>query len=325
MSLPAAQQAKMDALRTQPSGNEGETSPTQPTATPPAAPPSVDDSKSVTISREEFNALQANADRVKAAEGRAENFKMDLETLQARLTAVENASKGNGNGEAGGEHRAASTPIEDDWTPADVQFTEQETTDYGESRAYIEKVVLETLNKVLPKALGSLKGLKSALAEVKEQVVTTVQRTAQVEGRDFNDQVRAKLKEDGGDFDQVVNHEHWQAFCQSVDPDTEDQYYLVLQDAVAKRKMGVVLRVFKAFRTKYGLNMRSGSTGYEGAAPGGGSRVPDSSAAPNKLPFSERQKAHKKFINGEMSAAEYQVIAEEYSKAEKDGRIDYDA
>ena len=324
MPLPAAQQAKMDALRT-PSGNDDGTPPTQPTATPSAAPPSVDSSTSVTISREEFNALQASADRVKAAEGRAENMQMDLETLQARLTALEKAPKDIPNGGTGGERRAAPPVEDDDWAPAEVQFTEQETTDYGESRAFIEKVVLETLNKVLPKVLGSVKGLKGALAEVKEQVATTVQRTAQVEGRDFNDQVRAKLKEDGGDFDQVVNHEHWRAFCESVDPDTEDQYYLVLQDAVAKRKMGVVLRVFKAFRTKYGLLARSGTTGYEGAAPGGGSHVPDSSTAPNKLPFSERQKAHKKFINGEMSAAEYQVIAEEYSKAEKEDRIDYDA
>lgn len=320
MALPAAAQAQLDSLR-----SSSETPPTSAPAPAPAPTPPISreaDTKDVVVSREEFNELQAAAGRVRAAEGKTESLQMDVEALQARLTAAEEASKGitkPKEGEGAGHD-------EEDWQPTPVQFTEQETTDYGDSKEYIEKVVLDVLNKVLPQVFGRIKNLRGAVGEVKGAVESTVRRTEQVEGRDFNDQVRSKLKESGIDFDAITNHQHWQAFAESEDPQTEYPYAQVLMDGVKRRKIGIVVRVMKDFAVKYGLAKRNGTSGYEGAIPGGSSRLPENTDdGEGKLPFSKRKEAHKKFINGEMSQSEYQRICDEYSAAEKTDRIDYDA
>lgn len=320
MALPAAAQAQLDALRSQ---NNGETPPVE---TPPVETPNgssrTDGAESVTITRDEFNDLQAASGRVKAAEGRAEGLQMDVEALQTRLTALENASKGSSKG---GSETPPSADDEDDWQPTAVTFTDQENTDYGESRTFIEKIVVEVLNRELPKVLSKIKSLKGVVGEVRGAVESTVRRTEQVEGRDFNDQVRAKLKESKVDFDAVTNHQHWHAFAQSEDPQTGYAYQDVLMGGVKARKVAVVARVMQDFAKKYGLVPREGGTGYEGGSSGGGSRLPESNDGPQNLPFSKRKEAHKKFINGEMTQSDYQRICDDYSKAEREGRIDYDA
>ncbi len=314
MSLPASMQARKTAL-------ESEQGTPTPTPTPVETPNPNDASaesrvqgESVTISREEFNQLQAAAGRVRAAEGRTESLEMDLEALQARLTALETAAKGS-------THAPAPTDEAEDWQPAQVSFTDQENADYGESRAFVEKVVLETLNKVLPKALGSVKGLKGKLKEIETAVSATAQQTQALDGQGFTEKVREKV----GNFDEVVNHQHWRAFAESEDPYTGMSYADTIRLGIQNRKLDVVVRAFEDFKTKYNVGKKPASTGYEGAIPSGGSKVPEGNDKPEMLPFSKRKEAHKKWINKEISDAEYQRIRDDYDKAEKEGRLDYNA
>lgn len=315
MSLPASAQARLDQLRT-----EGAPAGDPPAGDPPSppAPSSAASGESVTISRDEFNELQAAAGRVRAAEGRAESVQMDLETLQGRLTALETAAKGIGKGEGS---LSAPTESDDDWTPAPVQFSEDEVKDYGESRAYVEKVVMDVLNKVLPKLLNGVKNVKGKLAEIESTVTQNVQKTQQMEGSDFTNKVREKV----GNFDEVVNHQHWKAFAESEDPMNGLTYADTIRVAVQGRKLGVMERVFNDFKQKYGLTGRPTSTGYEGGASGNGSKLPESNTEPKMLPLSVRKEAHKKWINKEISDADYNRIYEEYAAADKEGRVDYNA
>lgn len=319
MPLPTAAQAQLDAHRAAEAGTSPAALPEAPNVTQLPTPSERPNGDAVTISRDEFNELQANAGRVKAAEGKAEMAQMEIETLQTRLTALEQASKGNGQG---GERAPAAASSADDWHPSEVQFSDQENTDYGESRAFIEKVVRSVLNEELPKAIKALDG---KIGKVSESLESTARRTEQVEGADFNNQVKADLKVDGIDFDTVVNHQHWKAFCESEDANTGYTYGSIIMGGLQSRNKKVVERVFRDFAAKYGVGKRQGSTGYEGAIPSGGSRMPENDGGDKRLPFSERKAAHKKFVNGEISQAEYQRIADDYSKAEREDRIDYDA
>jgi hypothetical protein len=318
MTLPASAQAKLDQLRT-----EGAPAGEPPLSeTPPATPSATAGSgDSVTISRDEFNELQAAAGRVRAAEGKAESMQMDIEALQGRLTAIEAAGKGSGKGEG---TQSATTETDDDWQPSQVQFTDKEQEDYGESREFVEKVVLDTLNKVLPKVFGSVKNLKTALAETKQLAEGTVRNVERVEGADFTNKVREKV----GNFDEVVNHQHWRAFAEAPDPKDEmgqRTYADTIRMAVQARKLEVMERVFNDFKTKYGLTGRPATTGYEGGASGSGSRLPETDNAPEMLPLSKRKEAHRKWINKEMTDSEYQRIYDQYAAADKEGRVDYNA
>jgi hypothetical protein len=318
MTLPASAQARLDALRTEgaPAGD-----PPPSSETPPATPPVAGNGESVTISRDEFNELQAAAGRVRAAEGKAESVQMDVEALQARLTALETAGKGSGKGE---ETPPATTETDDDWQPSQVQFTDKENEDYGESREFVVKVVLDTLNKVLPKVFGSVKNLKTALAETKQLAEGTVRNVERVEGADFTNKVREKV----GNFDEVVNHQHWRAFAEAADPKDEmgqRTYADTIRMAVQARKLEVMERVFNDFKTKYGLTGRPTTTGYEGGASGNGSRLPETNSEPEMLPLSKRKEAHRKWINKEISDSEYQRVYDQYAAADKEGRVDYNA
>lgn len=323
MALPAAQQARLDALKTEGTAPTGEQPVVEVPATVEEPVVTRPEGENVTITRQEFNNLQAAADRVKAAEGKLELAQMERETLEARLTALENASKGNGKGEGSG----TPTPSEaDDWSPGEVTLTDQEKADYGESAEFVEKIALTVFNREFAKIFPNIKSLKGKLSQVEEAVTSTSRRTEEVEGRDFNDQVKSQLKEAKLNFDDIVNHEHWRAFAESEDPQTGITYAEVLFGGHRARKVGVVVRVMKDFATKYGLK-RPETTGYEGGMGNGGgsSRIPDTTGKPEKLPFSARRAAHKQFLNKEITDAEYQRICNDYSQAEKEDRIDYNA
>lgn len=317
MALPASAQARLDALRTDAPAAPTPELPAAPVVTKPEVVPP--EAESVTISREEFNALQADAGRVKAAEGKADMAQMEIETLQTRLTALEQAAKGSGQD---GKPAPAAPLAADDWAPSNVQFTDQEESDYGESRKYIEKVVLAVLDEHLPKLVATING---KVSKISESLENTARRTEQVEGRDFNDQVKNELKNDSIDFDAVVNHQHWKAFTESDDPNTGFTYGNVILGGLQTKNKNVVVRVFRDFAKKYGIGKKQGGTGYEGGIPSGGSKLPETDGAPEMLPFSKRKEAHVKFRNGELSQSDYQKIADDYSKAEREGRIDYDA
>lgn len=271
----------------------------------------------VTISRDEFNDLQAAAGKARAAEGRAESLTMDLETLKTRLTDLETAAKGN-------RHGATDTPsAAQDWEPLDVGYTDQEQADYGESKSFVIKAINERLNEVIPKLLSRISKLESALGDVKNVAEGASKTATGVRAQSYNDKVREALQKEGVSFDECVSHKHWVDFAQSVDGDTGFTYAELITNNVQRENVLPMVKLFLKFREQYGLGKTKQPTGYEGAAPTGTSTVSDGSEGPQMLPFSERKEAHRKFINKEISFEEYEKIREKFEKADKEDRVDY--
>lgn len=289
--------------------------PTTVVETPPVPPNS--DGEKVTISREEFNDLQAAAGKARAAEGRAEALAMDVETLKTRLTDLETAAKGNG------KPNADTPPAAQEWEPLDVGYTDQEQTDYGESKSFVVKAVNERLNEVVPKLLARISKLEAALGDVKVVAEGASKTATGVRAQTYNDRVREALNKEGVDFDECVNHKHWQDFAMSVDPDSGYQYMEMIRNNVQKENVQPMVKLFLKFKEQYGVGSKKAPSGYEGAAPTGTSAVTDGSGGPEMLPFSERKEAHRKYINHEISYEEYEKIRKKFENADKENRVDY--
>lgn len=290
-------------------------SPTTITETAPV--PINDGTDKVTISRDEFNDLQAAAGKARAAEGRAEALAMDVETLKTRLTDLETAAKGNGK--ASGDTPSAAA----EWEPLDAGYTEKEQEDYGESKSFVVKAVNERLNDVIPKLLSRISKLEAALGDVKVVAEGASKTATGVRAQTYNDRVRDALNKEGVDFDECVNHKHWQDFAMSVDPDSGYQYLEIIRNNVQKENVLPMVKLFLKFKEQYGVGKKKEPTGYEGATPKGSSVISEDQGGPEMLAFSERKEAHKKYITHEISYEEYEKIREKFEKADKENRVDY--
>lgn len=307
-SLPSVMQsrrAQLAELETPPSVVE----------TPSALPNN--DGEKVTISRDEFNDLQAAAGKARAAEGRAEALAMDVETLKTRLTDLETAAKGNG------KPNADTPTAEAEWEPLDTGYTDQEQTDYGESKGFVIKAVNERLNEVIPKLLGRISKLEAALGDVKGVAEGASKTVTSIRAQTYNDRVREALSKEGTDFDECVNHKHWQDFAMSVDPDSGYQYMEMIRNNVQKENVAPMVKLFLKFKEQYAIGSKKAPNGYEGAAPTGTSVVTGGNNDSEMLPFSERKEAHRKYINHLLSYEEYEKIREKFEKADKENRVDY--
>lgn len=282
----------------------------------PVTPPNNDGEK-VTISRDEFNDLQAAAGKARAAEGRAEALAMDVETLKTRLTDLETAAKGNGKGSAD------APPVAQDWEPLDSTFTDKEQEDYGESKGFVVKAVNERLNEIIPKLLARINKLEAVLGDVKMVAEGASKTATGVRAQTYNDRVREALNKQGVDFDECVNHKHWQDFAVSVDPDSGYQYMEMIRNNVQKENVQPMVKLFLKFKEQYGVGSKKAPSGYESGTPTGTSAVTDINDGPEMLPFSERKEAHRKYISHEISYEEYEKIREKFDKADKENRVDY--
>jgi hypothetical protein len=318
-ALPAAMQARRAALE----GNAPNdptpapapvAAPAAPAPTPAPAPTEpAPTGSNVTISRDEFNELQASAGKARAAEGRAETLTMDVEALTRRLTELEDASKGI-------TKPAAQPAAVETWEPTPVQFTDKDNEDYGESKPFVIKVVQEVLNTAFPKLAARIDAIEEALGGVKTiaEGASTAART--VRAKTYTDQIRDKVPE----FDECTGHKHWHDFTEATDPDTGHTWAELIQSNFDRENVPGMVRVFNKFKEKYGVGKAPAPTGYEGGIPNGGSGSDDDvPTGPKMLPFSKRKEAHKKYINKEISYEEYEVIKSEYDAADREGRVDY--
>lgn len=313
-ALPAAMQAKRAELQ-----NSNPT--TLPEATPaaapaPALPTATPTETKVTISKEEFNDLQAAAGKARAAEGRAEALAMDVEALTRRLTELEEASKGITKPTA----KAPSAPSVGTWEPTPVQFTDKDTEDYGESKPFVVKVVQEVLNGEIPKLIARIEALEEQIQGVRGIAEGASKTASTVKAKSFTDQVRDRVK----NFDECTNHKHWHDFLEATDPDTGDTWAELVQKNFSRENVVGMVRVFTKFKEQYKVGVDTPPSGYEGALPGsGGGPEDDIETGPKVLPFSKRREAHKKFLNKEISYEEYEKIKNEYDAADREGRVDY--
>lgn len=311
-ALPASMQARRAALESQ--GQDPAPAPAPAPAAAPAPAPSEPVEAKVTISREEFNDLQAAAGKARAAEGRTESLQMDVEALTRRLTELEDGSKGS--------PKPAAKPAAavDSWEPAQVQYTDDETKDYGESKSFVEKVVQEVLNKNFPKLVARIDAIEEALGGVKSLAEGASKTVSSVRAKTYTDQVRDKVPE----FDECTGHKNWRDFTEATDPDTGDTWAELIQRNFAKENVAGMVRVFNKFKEKYGVGKAPIASGYEGAIPGGGSGSDEEiDTSPKMLPFSKRKDAHKQYINKEISYEDYEKIKSEYDAADREGRVDY--
>lgn len=319
-ALPAAMQARRAALQ----GQEGGSSEPAPASTPVAAPapaapaapapaPTPTDAK-VTISREEFNELQASAGKARSAEGRAETLAMDVEALTRRLTELEDGSK------AIPKPAAKPAAAAESWEPTAVQYTEDETKDYGESKGFVAKVAQEVLNDALAKFATRIEAIEEALGGVKTIAEGASKTASNIRAKTYTDQVRDKVPE----FDECTGHKHWRDFTGSTDDDTGFTYAELIQNNFSKENVPGMVRVFNKFKEKYKVGKAAPPSGYEGALPGSGSGSDEEvDTGPKMLPFSKRKEAHKQYINKEISYEDYEKVKSEYDIADREGRVDY--
>jgi hypothetical protein len=312
MALPASAQAQKDALEAAGTSNVKPIEPVKPVEVVPAE-------GKVTISREEFNEMQAAADRVKAAEGRTEILQGDLEVLQRRLTDLETASKGKSSSDP------APAPAPVVAIPA-VAYTDKEKEDYGESKDYIRKVGAELLSEVMLPAFKTYDDRLAALEE-KLNTVNTVatqasQRTAQSAQKSYTDKVREKVPE----FDECVNSKHWPSFVQAMEGMSGLTYAECIQNNLNRENVDGMVNVFNTFKTKYGIGKKPDDSGYVGANPSGTTETPnDGTEGKEVLKFSDRKDLNKRFMSGKITQDEYQTERAKYELAEKEGRLNYDA
>ena len=276
----------------------------------PAPSSTVTDAK-VTISREEFNDLQAAAGKARAAEGRAETLAMDVEALTRRLTELEDGPKGS--------TKPAATPVAATWEPTPVEYTDKDTEDYGDSKPFVMKVIQEALNRELPKLIARLEAVEEQVGGVRTLAEGASKAASNVRAKSYTDKVRERVE----NFDECTNHKNWRDFTESTDPDTGDTWGELIQRNFNKENIPGMVRVFKTFKEKYGVGEAPKPTGYEGVLPGNSGTGEEPPQGPKMLPFSDRKKAHKQYINQEISFQEYERIKNEYDAADREGRVDY--
>lgn len=300
MALPASAQAQKDALEKLPVNETPPIEAPKPLETPTAT--------SVTISRDEFNELQAAADRVKAADGRAEILQGDLDVLTKRLTDLETASKGKPSADLTPAPAALPT----------VQYTEKENEDYGDSRDYIRKVCTELLGEVLP---GVLKEFDTKLEGVQSVATKASQNSDRLVQKSFTDKVKDRVPE----FEACVDHKHWHAFTQSMEPVSGLTYGECIQNNLDRENLTGMVNVFDTFKKKYAVGAKPNDDAYAGALPSGNTPPPNNGNEGKEiLKFSDRKELNKKMMQQKISPAEYEVEKAKYTLAEKEGRLNYD-
>lgn len=317
-ALPASMQARRAALEATPPVEGSPTPSPSPTPTPTPVVEVPQSQTNVTISREEFNALQGAEAKARRAEGRAESLALDVEALNQRLTDLADASKSNPTPRRNAPPAAAQV---ESWEPTPITYTDEETKDYGESKSYIAKVVQEILNSTLPKLVDRVDVLEDQINGVKSIAENASKTAGGIQARSYTDKVKARVPE----FDECVTHKHWHDFAESTDPATGDTWAQVIQNMLNKEYVDGMVRVFDTFKQKYGVGKPAAASGYEGGMPSGGAGGDglEVDNGPKMLPFSKRKEAHKQFVNKDISFEEYEKIRAEYDVADKEDRVDY--
>lgn len=329
-ALPSAARARLAALEAAAGVNNNQpTEPTTPvgqvttpnagqTPSAPATPqtpsePQTPNAATVTMSREEYNELQATAGKSKKALADLENARLAQEDMAHRLTELEKASK--------------STPAP---APAPAQpeepitFTAEEEREFGDSKEFIAKVVkqqlaphIANLNKLIEAIKGDVETVKTTAT----QATTTVAQRAE---REFFSQVKSAVT----NLEDIKRHKNWPDFLQEVNALTGATYETLLAHNIKKENLDGVTAIYKAFSSKYLQPSAATSAveaGYAGGMPSGGATNPPTTPqTPVKLKQSDRKRASEDYRKGRITWDQLQEINNKFEEADKNGNIDYD-
>lgn len=316
MPLPSSAQAQRDALEDnktkEEKGKEAQDKDTKPKTPEPQedTPTTIKpDEGRVSIARDEYTELRAAADRSRAAEGRAEALRDDLDALKQRLTEIEGGAKGSSQGEA---------DMPSQWDFQKPTYDEDEEKDYGESKPFVRKVVQEVLAEVLP---GILSSVNKEISAAKEAANTASESAGATKVSAFTNRVKEKVPE----FDNCVNHKNWADFLQAVEDTSGYAYADLIRRNLQQENLKGMINIFNEFKKRYHIE-GADTSGYEGAVPSGSGNAEEPTPDNNgKLKFSERKEAHEKYLNKQITYEEYQKVKEKFDKADAEGRVDYDA
>lgn len=287
--------------------------PASPVVAPVDAPAAVSTpatDSTVTISRDEFNDLQANAGKTQAAERRAETERLKSEEMALRLTELEKTSKAV-------PEPAVSTPALSSET---VTFTPEEENDFKDSKEYIAKVVKHEISKLIPRIndlIAKLDEKVKAVEGTATHAVSTVQATNE---RTFLSQIKEKVP----NLAKIKEHKNWGDFLDETHPLLDATYEQLLAHNIKKGNLDAVVKIYKAFTDKYLTDSTDVTAGYAGGAPSGAVQTPVTPGAPVKLKQSDRRKASDDYKKGRITWAQLQEIDKKFTEAEKAGLIEND-
>lgn len=333
-ALPSVMQKKVEGLRQQmdtPPAPTGEVAPAPAGDIPPPTPtglPNADSvqtsTEKVTLSRDDYNKLQADADKASNSNATLERTQLELEEARHRLTELESRGKGGIDPAApvapaapGGD--SSSLRIADD-----VSIDPEEEEKFGESRAYVEKVAAKLVASLMNPILAQFKTLFDDVSNKTETVGQQVLRSQQ---DDFKNRVMKAVP----DLEALINHKHWKDFLIARNELAGVTYEELLSHNISNGNVDGMSAIYKLFRDKYGItDTPSGAaTGYEGAAvggEGGSAQIPGEIAA-KKLKWSDRKRASEDYRFGRngMTHEKLQEIDKQFKAADAKGLVDYNA
>lgn len=327
-TLPSAMQHKMDSLKADaaaanPVVADAATPPlNNPVTVVPADTNPAAAGERITLTREELNALRADAGKTASVQGRLDDATLRMEEMAHRLTELQASNKASATGNA---QAAPSVSAPASTAPAidtsAIRFTDEEDEQYGETRGYIEKVarlmVAEELNKLLP-------NIQRDIAEARTEAGKVAGHVTANEQKNFYATIVAAVP----NLKELVKHKHWGDFLDEVVPYTGGMTFdAVLARNVESGRADDVIAIYNKFAEKYVDGSGTNNAGYAGAAPGGGAtNVPADSNAPTaKLKASDRKKASDDYKKGRIAWDQLEEVNKKFNEADKAGNIDYSA
>jgi hypothetical protein len=202
-----------------------------------------------------------------------------------------------------------------------VEFTEDETKEFGDSKDFISKVVKQQLAPVLAQVNGLIAELKQQIADVDTkagQATTAVAATAQ---RSFLQQVKGAVP----NLDAIKNHKNWPDFLDETDDLTGATLEQLLAHNIQKERLDGVVKIYKRFADKYLETNNNTPAGYNGGNPSGAATTPPATPpTEGRLKQSDRVKASEDYRKGRISWDQLQVVNSRFEEAEKAGLLDHD-
>ncbi|MES2704853.1 MAG: hypothetical protein V4649_19615 [Bacteroidota bacterium] len=311
-ALPRAMQVRLDAMEASNSNPPTEpVTPVAPVTTTEPATPVTPVAETVTISRDEFNTLQANAGKTQAALARAENERLKQEDMSHRLTELEKLSK--------------SVPEPTLPAPAiaveAVEFTQDEEKEFGDSKEYIAKVVKQQLGAAFAQINALVTELRTEVAAARQTATGAATTVAESTARSFLSQVQAAVP----NLQQIKLHKNWGDYLDETDEMSGATYEQLLAHNVKNGKLDQVKNIYKRFEAKYMQGVDTTAAGYNGGAPSGSAtEVPVVPAAQGKLKQSDRRKASEDYRKGKITWDQLQTVNKKFEEADKAGNIDFD-
>lgn len=270
----------------------------------PALPPAPEER--VTLSRAEYNELQAS----KAGTARLEAAQLRIEELTQRLTELETATKGTPQADV-----PPPKPLLD---VGNVEFTEEEQRDFGESQEFVAKVARRVFAELAP-------ALEDRLAKLEQGVQTATQSVARTAQSAFQERVFAAVP----DLQALISHQNWGDFLDTKEEFSGKTFEQVLGESIRDNSVDRTKRIYDQFRKQYvgePSDKPSTAAGYAGAIPSGAATVePPNPQAVQKMKMSDRKKISEDYRKGRITWEQKEEFDKKFVEAEKNGNVDYDA